>query len=495
MLFYNPVHQRVDNLRFTIATSIRQLTLIGFFLVVLPLTVALISTLYQVDSLSRQMQKTLSETSSATESSRIIVSQVLNLERTAGQYWVLREAALLQRYQNQHLQLLSSIQSFHKNLLNPVILERISQLTLAEKQLYEKLQQADKEPDETPVLKNLSNLSALVRDLPLDISRSVSENSKAMSRRIYRVERLVLFQVLALIPLALLIATVFSVLITRPLRKLGSIINKLGSADFTSPVSVRGPQDIQQLGRRLDWLRLRLAELDQQKLVFLQHVSHELKTPLTAIREGIALLQDRIAGPLTSDQAEIVDILHNNGLQLQKEVEALLDFNLALSQEKPSNAELISFDQLIQDTVAKHQLEFMSRSITIHTNLAKISLKGYRIQLATAIDNLLSNAIKHSPKNSRIDVSLMERKHRVQLDVIDSGPGIDPQDETRIFEPFYQGSHAQQGSVSGTGLGLAIANRFVLLHHGSISVINSTSGAHFRVYLPLQPSGLVNAND
>lgn len=131
----------------------------------------------------------------------------------------------------------------------------------------------------------------------------------------------------------------------------------------------------------------------------------------------------------------------------------------------------------------------------MHTNLAKISLKGDRVQLATVIDNLLLNAIKHSPKDSRIEVSLMERKNRVQLDVIDSGPGIDPQDKLRIFEPFYQGSHARQDSVSGTGLGLAIANRYMLLHHGSISVINSTSGAHFRVSLLLQASGLASADD
>ncbi len=472
-------------MRLTIPTSIKQLILIGFFLVVLPLTIALINTFFQVDSLSRQMQKILSETSSTTESSRIIVSQVLNLERTAGQYWVLRESDLLQRYQDQHQQLLESIKNFRNNSLNPVILERIKRLTLAEKQLYEKLQLAPKEPRRTSELKNLSDLSALVRDLPLDVGSSVSEKSLTMSRSIYLVKRSLLFQALTLIPLALLIATVFSVLITRPLHQLGRIINKLGSADFTSPVSVEGPQDIQQLGRRLDWLRQQLAELDQQKLVFLQHVSHELKTPLTAIREGIALLQDRITGPLTSDQAEIVDILHRNDLQLQKDVEALLDFNLALSQEKPNKTELIFFDQLIQQTIDKHQLEIISRSVTMHTNLAKISLKGDRIQLATVIDNLLSNAIKYSPKNSRIVVSLKKHKHRVQLDVIDNGPGIDPQDKTQIFEPFYQGSIAQQGSVSGTGLGLAIANRYVLLHHGSISVINSTSGAHFRLYLPL----------
>ena len=102
------------------------------------------------------------------------------------------------------------------------------------------------------------------------------------------------------------------------------------------------------------------------------------------------------------------------------------------------------------------------------------------------IDNLLSNAIKYSPKHSRIIVSLIEGKNNVQLDVIDTGPGIDPKEESQIFEPFYQGDQSRQSSVSGTGLGLAIAKRYVSLHHGSISVINSTSGAHFRVYLPLQ---------
>ncbi len=469
--------------------------LIGFFLVALPLTAVLISTFYQVDSLSQQMQKTLSETSSTTESSRIIVSQVLNLERTAGQYWVLRETELLQRYQDQRQQLLSSIQSFRENPLNPLILKRIKQLTIAEKELYLKLQHATKKTNGTPELKNLSDLSALVRDLPLDISNSVSEKSQAMSARIDQVEQLLLFQALALIPLALLIATVFNFFITRPLRQLGSTINKLGSANFTDPISVKGPQDIRQLGRRLDWLRQQLAELDQQKRSFLQHVSHELKTPLTAIREGIALLQDRITGPLTADQNEIVEILHKNGLQLQKEVEALLDFNLALSQKKPGNAEPIRFDQLIEQTVAKHQLELMSRAVKIQTHLAKVRLKGDKIQLTTAIDNLLSNAIKYSPKNTCITVSLTEHSNRVQLDVIDNGPGIKPQDQTRIFEPFYQGSHAQQGSVSGTGLGLAIANRYVLLHHGSINVINSTRGAHFRITLPLKTPEDTNAHD
>ncbi len=479
-------------MRFKVATSIKQLIFIGFILVVLPLTVVLISTFYQVDSLSRQMQGTIAETTSSTESSRIIVSQVLNLERTARQYWVLREGSLLKRYEDQREQLLGSIENFTRYPLGDLILKRMQDLESAENQLYEKLQKADAGSVATVKQTSLSDLSVLVRDLPLDVGSRVNEKSQAMSQRIDNVEQLLLLQILALIPLALVIATVFGVLITRPLQQLGSIINKLGSADFTSEIRVKGPQDIQQLGSKLDWLRLQLAELDQQKKIFLQHVSHELKTPLTALCEGVSLLQDRIAGPLTADQLEIVEILHKSGLQLQKEVEALLDFNLALSQQKPVNSELLWLDQLVVKTIEKHLLELRSRAVTIEQNLEKISLKGDRVQLMTIIDNLLSNAIKYSPKNSNIRILLTEIKSNAQLDVVDSGPGIDQQDELRIFEPFYQGRHAHQGSVRGTGLGLAIVNRYVLLHHGSIKVIRSLKGAHLRVSLPLQTSGLVN---
>ena len=150
------------------------------------------------------MQNTLFEASSTTESSRIIVSQVLNLERTAGQYWVLREPELLQRYQDQRQQLLESIEVFYNNVLTPTILKRMAQLTTAEKKLHEKLLIAPKKPDDTTDLKNLSDLSALVSDLPQEVNNSVNIKSQATSKSIYRVKRLLLIQVLVLIPLALI---------------------------------------------------------------------------------------------------------------------------------------------------------------------------------------------------------------------------------------------------------------------------------------------------
>ena len=83
------------------------------------------------------------------------------------------------------------------------------------------------------------------------------------------------------------------------------------------------------MGQQLEWLRLRLLELDADKARFLRHVSHELKTPLAALREGVALLQDGVTGELTEGQKEVAQILHQNTLVLQSEIEALLRFNAA----------------------------------------------------------------------------------------------------------------------------------------------------------------------
>src|SRR6185295_624186 len=90
-----------------------------------------------------------------------------------------------------------------------------------------------------------------------------------------------------------------------------------------------GPADMRLLGQRLDWLRLRLSELDEDKARFLRHVSHELKTPLAALREGVALLEEGVAGTMSEAQREVTRILSQNTVALQEQIEALLSFNAA----------------------------------------------------------------------------------------------------------------------------------------------------------------------
>ena len=116
-------------------------------------------------------------------------------------------------------------------------------------------------------------------------------------------------------------------LIARPIRQLDQAIRQMGTADFTHAIEVNGPQDLRYVGQRLEWLRTRLNELEQQQTRFLRHVSHELKTPLTAVREGAELLRDNVGGRLSPEQQEIVRIVRENTLSLQKLIEDLLTYH------------------------------------------------------------------------------------------------------------------------------------------------------------------------
>jgi two-component system sensor histidine kinase GlrK len=119
-------------------------------------------------------------------------------------------------------------------------------------------------------------------------------------------------QVIASILLAALLAGGFGLWLSRPLEQIEQAIDTLGENRYDQPIAVRGPSDLQRVGQQLNWLRQRLAELEADKARFLRHISHELKTPLAALREGVALLEDGVAGALSPKQREIAGILNQN---------------------------------------------------------------------------------------------------------------------------------------------------------------------------------------
>ncbi len=481
-------------MRLTLPTSIFQLALIGFLLATLPLSVALVNTFVQIDRLSAQMQLAVSDSAQAVEASRTIMTQVLNMERSTGQYLVLRDPAVLQRYEDQRSQLSKAIILLESLPSGESLLDRLRQLRELEQALYDKLREVVNTPqpqvqDEPPKLAELHNLTRLVRPIPFEVTQMIARRSDVITRQMEQMQGLLLLQALGLVPLALILAIVFSVLISRPLRRLGAVIHRLGAGEFSTPVKVSGPQDVRELSEHLDWLRKRLSELDEQKQTFLHHVSHELKTPLTAIREGTELLCDEVVGTLNPEQTEVASILRESGLQLQAQVEALLNFNAALAQEKPQQQEIIMLDTLLPEIIDKHRLAMRARKITVQTDLQAVSLCGEHDQIRTLLDNLLSNAIKYSPDGGKVQLNAWVENDEACIDVIDTGPGISSEERGQIFEPFFQGQQLAKGHVKGTGLGLAIAQRYARLHRGSIEVRDSQTGAHLRVTLPSVSAG------
>ncbi|HEB92033.1 MAG TPA: HAMP domain-containing protein [Gammaproteobacteria bacterium] len=477
-------------MRPTLPTSIFQLALIGFFLAALPLAAALINTFMLIDKLSVQMQLAVRDSSRAVEASRIIMTQVLNMERSTGQYLVLRDPAVLQRYEDQRNQLAKAMTHLEDLTLTDSLAQRLSQLRLEEEALYHQLHKVAGMPAKLPAglpqrLTEKHDLTRLARPIPFEVTQMIAEESNTMTHQVESVQRQLLWQALGLIPLALILAVIFSVLISRPLRRLGAAIRRLGAGELTMAVSVGGPQDIRELSEQLDWLRQRLSELDEQKQAFLHHVSHELKTPLTAIREGVELLREEVVGTLNSEQTEVADILRESSLQLQAQVEALLNFNAALAQRSLLRQETVELHTLLPEIIDKHRLALQARKISVHSELQAVSLCGEREQLRTLLDNLLSNAIKYSPDGGQIHLNLRVANDHARIDVIDEGPGIPSAERQQIFEPFFQGRQSSRSHVKGTGLGLAIAQRYARLHRGDITVQDNGAGAHLRVALLL----------
>ena len=467
--------------------TILQLTLLGFILVAVPLTLGLINTQLQVDHLATRMQKAVLTSAQAVESGRLIATQALNMERSALQYLVLKDMNIRNRYEEQRKSFVREIRRLLDLPLDEALSTRLQKLQEHEARLHQRLQQDNEASDSgKEQLDENEQLSMLAAPIPFDVTALITAESRRVNEQISAVRRLLLWQAAALIPLALLIAVVFSLLVSRPLRHLGGAIRQLGAGEFNAPIQVRGPQDIRELGEQLDWLRQQLAALNEQKMQFLHHVSHELKTPLTTIREGAGLLQDGITGELTAEQQEVVQILHDNSLQLQSQVERLLDFNLALSQEHPPEQKRVELSALVEAAVDNRQLALQSRHIKVHMQLVPVSVTGDARQLRSVIDNLLSNAIKFSPAGGEIHIRMQRKNQQLQLDVIDEGAGIPKEDRPHLFEPFFRGKLPASSPVRGTGLGLSLVKRYLHLHGGTITLVDSVKGAWFRVTLPLE---------
>ena len=467
--------------------TIPKLTLIGLALVALPLCAGLIAGVYQFGQLSNELREQIARASAAIETGRVIVSDTLSLERTAGQFLVLSDAALLIRYDSQRQQLLASVQELRQLPLNTSTQQMLATLTERESQLWQTLKRHTAASIEDQ--RELPDLSSSVAGLPSEITGMVTSMVADIDARINDVRRFLFYHVVALIPLAGFVASFFILRITRPLQATRLAIRRLAGGDRDTPIEIRGPEDTRELGEQLDDLRRKLAEIDAQKLVFLQHVSHELKTPLTAIREGAALLQEGFAGPMNPAQKDVVNIIDNSSRQLQKEVSALLDFNHAINAKSPDYYTTVPLHELIGDVLQRHRPAIQRRSVAVQLQLQSVTLAGDEKQLATIVDNLIGNALRYTPEGGGLNIHLATERQHAVFEVIDEGPGIPVSEQRAVFQPFVQGTNPVSGVISGTGLGLAIVARYCELHGGDVRILPSAIGTHIRVTLPHEKQG------
>ncbi len=472
--------------------SIVRLILIGFAVVLAPLIVAVLTAVVQVDRLAQQSQDAVLEAETATQQGRSLVEQLTQMQRAVGQYRVLGDDALHQAYLDRRAAFVAAGERLRDLNLSTAGRKELIALLTEERQLHEALENEDggQELDAEALNEAWAALAARARAVLGEASRMIETQAASAMRNADRVQRTLLLQAAAVIPATLVLAGVFVVLINRPMRQIGAAIRRLGGRELAGPIEVQGPRDVEELGRQLDWLRRRIAELEEQKVTFVRHISHELKTPLTTIREGAELLAESLADSLP-EEAEISRIMRADSLRLQKLIEDLLQFGK--TQEIVTDlrvAETVDLEAVVREVIAGQRVSCAAKSITLHERVSPVEVRADPNKVRIVIDNLLTNAVKFTPPNGDIRVSLTAADGFALVDVRDSGPGIAAHEAERIFEPFVQGTAEYQSSVKGTGLGLAIAREYAEAHGGYVKVMSSERGAHFRAAFALDGPAL-----
>jgi two-component system sensor histidine kinase GlrK len=297
-----------------------------------------------------------------------------------------------------------------------------------------------------------------------------------------------LLSALALIPLTALLAFGFSVAITRPLRLMSQGIAALGRGRYEQRIEIAYPREMQLLGERLDWLRRRSAALEAEKDRFLRHVSHELKTPLSTLQEGAALMREGSLGPLAPQQQEVAHILAEAAAELGALIGNLLSYAEWKAEERKPEMTWFEARALVSEVLIAHRLPMARRGLSVELGVRSARLFGQRSRLRVALDNLIGNAIKHAPEGSAIEVRAGVRDGSCELCVRDHGRGVPAPEKGRIFEPFVRGTEAEESSVRGTGIGLSIVSETARAHDGTVEVEDAHPGARFRMVWPC-PAG------
>jgi len=231
-----------------------------------------------------------------------------------------------------------------------------------------------------------------------------------------------------------------------------------------------------------------LKELTKARNRFMTNVSHELRTPVTNIKLFSELLQ---AETDSENQDQYRRYLVEQAERLEGFMESIFELTALDSRSDPMNWEKVAIPSLIQDVMVYYAKEATRSQIQLlhrENNCNHVVVKGNPARLHQALAELVKNALYFSPTGTRIHLGseqIMENgKPWIGVYVVDEGPGIDPQEQERIFERFYRGQVAEPGHIPGTGLGLSIVQEIVSVHGGKVTVeSNPPDGSRFTIWL------------
>jgi signal transduction histidine kinase len=286
------------------------------------------------------------------------------------------------------------------------------------------------------------------------------------------------------IPVAGVLVVYYTRRIARPLEELATAADEVAAGHYDVAVPERTwGSEVERLAARFHEMTARLSESEQLSRNFLMSVSHELRTPLTAIRGHVAALREGVLDDETARRRSL-EVISEEALRLERLVGDVLDLAKLDARRFAVLREEVDMRALCERAYTTFAEEAKARGIEYDLELgegAVLITDGDRVlQIVT---NLLANALHWTPEGGRVDLGLARDNGEVTVSVSDTGPGIEPEAEERVFRPFWS------GDGGGTGLGLTIARELAVALGGRLELDSEPGrGSRFVLVLPLQAS-------
>lgn len=359
-----------------------------------------------------------------------------------------------------------------------------------------------------PVVGWVETLRAQALRTSETLRRSIRASVSASAEQARRTERLSWMAAGLSVLVAVAIGTGLVRSIGGGLGRLAEGTRQVAEGDLDHRLSTAGPAEFSQVAGSFNEMTRRLQEADRMKRAFFAHVSHDMKTPVSAMLDAHDLLLDEVPGPLEEDQARLLRLSRESGVRLREMIDQLLELarlDAGTGELEPEEVDVAAIvRRAVREQEPRRERAGVECSVEVPEGAVPAVVDGSYV--TRVLENLLANAVEHSREGERIRVGLRVLSSPpeaaslppeqtdgsrgdgwLEITVDDQGPGV-PQDRREsIFEPFVREDELG-GSSDGLGLGLALCRKVAGAHGGAVWVEDGEGGgSRFRVVLPRRP--------
>ena len=287
--------------------------------------------------------------------------------------------------------------------------------------------------------------------------------------------------------IALVVARWLARGMTQPLRDMAAAAHRMETGDYSTQVHTRSRDEVGQLATAFNRMSGELENLEQSRRDLVANVSHELKTPIAAIRAHLENLLDGVEQP----EPRTMQVMLAQTERLGRLIEQLLELSRLESGELPLQREEMPLAPIVTQVLSEIEMARSDRGVAVESELPNDlpSVNADRERVHQVLFNLVDNAVRFTPAGGAVTVSAHRHNGSVEVKVADTGVGIPPEHLPRLFERFYRADPARSRGDGGTGIGLAIARSVVEAHGGHIRAESELGrGSVFTFDLPVAPA-------